>query len=324
MHEQNLLAVRNLKVNFYLDEGVLQAVSGASFHIKKGETVGIIGESGCGKTVTALSILRLVPKPGRIIGGEIIFAHTNGNLLEKSDYEIRKIRGKYISMIFQEPTAFLNPLLTIGSQIVETIKLHEKCKEKEAIEKARNVLENVGLPDPSRTMKQYPYELSGGMNQRVMIGIAISSKPMLLIADEPTTALDVTTQIQIIDLLKALTKENNTSVILITHDFAIAAEMCEKVAVMYAGRVVESADTITLFKNPLHPYSKGLIDSIPKYKEAIDTFKTVPGDLANPLNPPSGCRFHPRCRFTQPDCKKQIPDPIEVESEHIVSCFLHS
>ena len=318
---KELLKIRNLETDFSTHEGTVKAVNRISFTLNKGETLGLVGESGCGKSVTALSIMRLIPDPpGKIVGGEIYFE--GQNLLELDEKEMRKIRGKKISMIFQEPMTSLDPVFTIGHEIVESIQLHQGLKKEEAREKATEALKIVGMPDAGKRMNNYPHELSGGMRQRAMIAMALSCNPTLLIADEPTTALDVTIQAQILRLIRELKEEFDASVMLITHDLGVIAEMCDYVAVMYAGHIVESSDVDTLFRNPLHPYTKGLNKSIPRLDVETEHLDTIRGLVPNLLDLPPGCPFHPRCDLRLTKCAEEVPEVLEVEDLHLVKCHL--
>ena len=320
---EELLNIKDLKTYFFTYQGVVRAVDGVSFKINRGETFGLVGESGCGKSVTALSIMRLVPSPpGKIVGGEIRL--DGENLLKLNEKQMRKIRGKKISMIFQEPMTSLDPVFTIGHEIMESIQLHQGLRKEEAREKAIETLRVVGIPDPERRVDEYPHELSGGMRQRAMIAIALSCNPTLLIADEPTTALDVTIQAQILRLIDELKEKFGASVMLITHDLGVIAEMCDNVAVMYAGHIMEYTDVDTLFSNPLHPYTKGLNKSIPRLDVETERLDVIRGLVPNLLDVPSGCPFHPRCDFCSERCIKEIPKLIEVEDHHLVRCHLIS
>jgi peptide/nickel transport system ATP-binding protein len=314
-----LLKIHDLRTYFFTDEGVIKAVDGVDLQINRFESVGLVGESGCGKSTLALSILRLVPFPGRIVSGEILF---NGrNLLTLSEKEMRKIRGGKIGIIFQDPRSSLNPVFNIGSQIAEAVQLHQLVKERNELKKrVVNMLEMVNIPDPERRYFNYPHELSGGMCQRVMIAMALSCKPDLLIADEPTTALDVTIQAQILDLMKRMQSEFKSALLLITHNMGIVAEICEKVAVMYCGKIVEYGDVLSIFTNPRHPYTKALIESIPRVDVKKEELKTIPGFVPSLMNPPPGCRFHPRCSYAQNICMKVDPPKVVVERDHIVFC----
>jgi len=318
---KELLKVKNLETDFSTHQGTAKAVNGISFTINKGETVGIVGESGCGKSVTALSIMRLIPNPpGKIVGGEIYFE--GQDLLQLNEKEMRRIRGKKISMIFQEPMTSLDPVFTIGHEIMESIQLHQGLKKEEAREKAIEALKTVGMPDVEKRIDSYPHELSGGMRQRAMIAMALSCNPALLIADEPTTALDVTIQAQILRLIHELKEEFDASVMLITHDLGVIAEMCDRVAVMYAGHIVETTDIETLFANPLHPYTKGLQKSIPRLDVETERLDTIQGLVPNLLELPSGCPFHPRCDLRLTKCLQEMPELVEVENHHLVKCHL--
>jgi oligopeptide/dipeptide ABC transporter ATP-binding protein len=320
-----LLDVKNLKTYFYTEDGVVRAVDGIDFRVYPGEIVGLVGESGCGKSVTSLSIMRLISKPGKIDAGEIWF--NDKNLLDLPESEMRNVRGNLISMIFQQPQTSLNPIFTAGDQIAEVLQIHKMVDKKEAWESAVELLRLVGIPDPERKAKAYPHELSGGQAQRVMIAIALALLPELLIADEPTTALDVTIQAQILDLLRGLQEKFKTAVILITHDLGVIAEMAERVAVMYAGKIVEQAGVKPLFSEPLHPYTKGLIGSIPVLGKIKDRLEVIPGTVPNLINLPPGCRFAPRCRARQEYglkiCTALEPDLVEVLPDHFVRCWLY-
>jgi peptide/nickel transport system ATP-binding protein/oligopeptide transport system ATP-binding protein len=318
---EELLRVENLQTYFFTHEGTVKAVDGVSFTINKGETLGLVGESGCGKSVTALSIMRLVQSPpGKIVGGKIFFEGTN--LLELSEKEMRNIRGCKISMIFQEPMTSLDPMFTIGSEIIEVLKLHHKLKKEDAQKKAIESLYTVRFPDPEKRIDDYPHELSGGMRQRVMIAMALSCNPALLIADEPTTALDVTIQAQILKLIDELRKQFNTSVLLITHDLGVIAKTCDNVALMYAGYMAEYTDVHTFFKDPLHPYAQALMKSIPRLDTDTERLKIIPGLVPNLLDLPTGCPFHPRCEYCFEPCTKNLPPLVQVGNHHWVRCYL--
>ncbi|MFQ6075965.1 MAG: ABC transporter ATP-binding protein [Candidatus Bathyarchaeia archaeon] len=317
---EKLLTISDLKVYYYIEAEVIKAVDGVSFWVDEGKITGLVGESGCGKTTLALSILKLTPHPGRIIGGKIIYK--GENLLEKEETELRKIRGSEISIIFQNPLTSLNPVYTIGDQVAETIMSHQSVGKEEAMEKAVEVLNLVGLPDPAEMRYKYPHELSGGMRQRVMISIAISCAPSLLIADEPTSFLDVTIQAQILRLLKFLNEKKGASTLLVTHNLGLVAEICDKVAVMYAGNVMEYGDVLPIFEDPKHPYTIGLIGAIPKIGGSSFIFKTIPGEVPSLSNPPRGCVFHPRCSAALGICKREKPSPIEETPGHVVYCHL--
>jgi peptide/nickel transport system ATP-binding protein len=316
-----LLRVEDLKVDFWTEEGISRAVRGVDFSLEKGEVLGIVGESGCGKSVTALTILRLISSPPGIIqGGRILYE--GEDLLQVSLKKMRKIRGDRISMIFQEPMTNLNPLYSIGDQIMEAIRLHQQVTRKEAYEKAVSMLVKVGIADSTIRMKHYPYQLSGGMRQRVMIAIALSCRPMILIADEPTTALDVTIQAQILDLLERLREEIETSMIVITHNLALVKNIAHRLAIMYAGKIVEEATTRELFHNPVHPYTRGLFGCIPRLKGKINSLSNIPGNLPDPIHPPEGCSFHPRCTLRVESCMGREPDLREIGTGHKVRCHL--
>ena len=315
-----LLSVRNLVTEFTLKKGTLRAVDRISLDVSKGETFGIVGESGCGKSVTALSILRLNPSPPARTTGSILFE--GEDLLLKTDAEMRKIRGKKISMIFQEPMTSLNPALTIERQICETVRLHQHLGKKEAREKAVDMLNLVGIPSPQERLKGYPHEFSGGMRQRVMIAIALSCNPSLLLADEPTTALDVSTQAQFLDLLDELMDRLKMSLVYITHDLFVTNQICKHVAVMYASNIVERTSTAELFRNPLHPYTQGLMKSIPNRKDKKKFLDPIKGVVCSLLPPPPGCKFHPRCAHAMEICSREAPKLVEIESGHHVSCHL--
>ena len=377
-NSENLLEIKNLKTNFYTEEGIVKAVDGVSFDMSRNEILGLVGETGCGKSVTALSILRLVRPPGKIIDGSIMFDGVN--LLDLTEGQMREYRGKDITMIFQDPLNSLNPILQVGRQIAEVFLLHQKeeleeirenrklnrDKEKQEIkalkeelktnktrltkeeekdleakikklkenrtkksnlkdiawEKSEVIIKEVGIADAKGILKRYPHELSGGMRQRVMISMGLSCNPKLLIADEPTTALDVTIQAQILDLMKILKKKFSTSILMITHDLGVIAELCDRVAVMYSGTIVEYASAENLFNNPHHPYTKGLIGSIPSIEKKDQDLLTIRGMVPNLIYPPSGCRFHPRCDYRLETCDKVRPTSIEVGDNHFVACHL--
>ena len=320
-----LLEVKGLKTYFYTEDGVVRAVDGVDFEVYPGEVLGLVGESGCGKSVTSLSIMRLISKPGRVDAGEILL--DGENLLEFPEEEMIKVRGNRISMIFQQPQTALNPVFKVGDQLAEVLDIHQDLGKKAGWERAISLLKMVGVPDPERRVEAYPHELSGGMAQRVMIAMALACVPELLIADEPTTALDVTIQAQILDLMRDMRKEMNTSVILITHDLGVVAEMAERVAVMYAGEIVEQTDVNTLFDEPLHPYTQGLIGSIPVLGEIKEQLDVIPGSVPNLVNLPPGCRFAPRCQARMKHdltiCTEQKPELDEVKMGHKVRCWLY-
>jgi oligopeptide transport system ATP-binding protein len=320
MGADNILSVRDLRTNFYSEEGVVKAVDGVSFDLKRGETLGIVGESGSGKSVTNLSILRLIPyPPGKIVGGEVIFGEKD--LLKISDEEIRHIRGKRIAMIFQDPMTSLNPFMKISTQLMEITQLHEGLTKRAAYKKAVEMLDLVGIPDASRRVDDYPHQFSGGMRQRVMIAMALSCNPELLIADEPTTALDVTIQAQILELIKDLKKKTGTSVILITHDLGVVAGMTDHIAVMYAGKIVEYAPTDELFARPQHPYTKGLLQSVPDPHLEQETLFQIPGLPPDLAHLPQGCPFTPRCSYAMDKCSQ--PPPVrQINEQHYSACWL--
>jgi len=318
-NKEPLLEVIDLKTYFFTEEGVVKAVDGVDFEVYQGETLGIVGESGCGKSVTAFSIMRLLDYPGKTVGGKIVFK--GYNLLEKSDDEMRKVRGKDIAMIFQEPMTALNPVLTVGFQISEALMMHFKIGKKEAINKSVELLKKVEIPMPEERANEYPHQLSGGMRQRAMIAMAMSCDPVLLIADEPTTALDVTIQAQILDLMRTLLREFNGSLIMITHDLGVIAEIADRIAIMYAGKIVEYANKRTIFYSPLHPYTFGLLTSIPRLDLEMKRLNVIPGVVPNPLHFPEGCKFNPRCSFVTDRCKEEEPQLIEVEEGHLVRCW---
>jgi oligopeptide/dipeptide ABC transporter ATP-binding protein len=318
-----LVAVEHLKTSFFTDEGTVNAVDDVSLVIPKGKTLGLVGESGCGKSVTALSIMRLIAPPGRITGGRILL-DDNGqptDLVQISEPQMRKIRGSKVSMIFQEPMTSLNPVFTIGYQIMEAIQLHQEVNKAEARKRAIELLSKVRIPEPERRIDQYPHEFSGGMRQRAMIAMALSCNPRLLIADEPTTALDVTIQAQILDLLRALQADVGMSILIITHDLGIVAEMADQVAVMYASKVVEYASAEELFAHPLHPYTHGLFKSRPEVgKSKTERLYAIKGMVPSPLRFPKGCKFHPRCPYQQVRCATEEPELREIRPGHWVRC----
>ncbi|HEY3474642.1 MAG TPA: ABC transporter ATP-binding protein [Anaerolineales bacterium] len=320
-----LLEVKGLKTYFYTEDGVVRAVDGVSFEVYPGEVLGLVGESGCGKSVTSLSIMRLIAKPGRIDEGQILL--DGEDLLKLPEDEMIKVRGNRISMIFQQPQTALNPVFKVGDQLAEVLDVHQDLGKEAGWKRAVALLKMVGVPDPERRVEAYPHELSGGMAQRVMIAMALACVPELLIADEPTTALDVTIQAQILDLMRDLGREMGTSVILITHDLGVVAEMAERVAVMYAGEIVEQTDVNTLFDQPLHPYTQGLIGSIPVLGEIKERLDVIPGSVPNLVNLPPGCRFAPRCqarfKYACTICAEVKPELVEVKQGHLVRCWLY-
>jgi oligopeptide/dipeptide ABC transporter ATP-binding protein len=318
-----LVNITGLKTYFFTEDGVVPAIDGIDFEIRKGETLAIVGESGSGKSVTSLSIMGLIPTPpGKIVDGDIIF---NGeSLLNKSEREMRNIRGNKISMIFQEPMTSLNPVFRVGDQIMESILLHQKKNKKQAMDEVIHLLKMVGISEPERRVKLYPHELSGGMRQRIMIAIALACNPELLIADEPTTALDVTIQNQILQLMKQLKETIHTSILLVTHDLGVVAEMADRVVVMYAGQIVEQADVYTLFENPKHPYTEGLLRSMPGNHKRSGKLYTIEGTVPNPLHFPIGCRFAPRCEYATDLCRSEMPPIIERAKNEVVRCFKYT
>ena len=323
----HLLHVKNLKTYFYTFEGIAKAVDDISFYLKKGETLGLVGESGCGKSVTAQSIMRLIPEPpGKIVNGKIDFDGID--LVQLDMEEMRNIRGKRISMIFQEPMTSLNPVYTIGNQISEMFILHEKLSKRESWKKSIEMLKKVQIPAPEKRVQEYPHQLSGGMRQRAMIAMALSCNPEILIADEPTTALDVTIQAQIIELMLQLKEDFNAAIILITHDLGVVAEIAQRVVVMYAGKVVEEGQTITIFEEPKHPYTQGLLKSIPKLGERSmhgrERLKEIEGIVPSLYGLPPGCSFYPRCPKAMSICQEHPPELIDIGEKHRVSCWLHS
>ena len=318
---EKLLEIKDERLSFFTPAGEVKALNGVSFSMEEGEVLGIVGESGSGKSVTAYSIMGLTAYPGKLVGGTVRF---NGHEIEKmTEKEFRKIRGNEVSIIFQDPMTSLNPVYTIGNQIVEVILLHTNKTKKEAYERARELLELVGINEPTKRLKQYPHELSGGMRQRVMIAIALACEPKLLIADEPTTALDVTIQAQILELMQELRKKLGMSIIMITHDLGVVASMCEKIAVMYAGHIVEYGTADEIFYNPSHEYTKGLIKSIPKLNvEKIERLVPIEGQPVDLLNPPAGCPFAPRCSECMKICLNKMPPKTELSDTHYSYCWL--
>ena len=320
-----VIEVRGLKTYFYTEDGVVKAVDGVDFYVRAGEVLGLVGESGCGKSVTSFSIMRLVGPPGKIIEGEILFE--GHDLLKLSEAEMTKMRGDRISMIFQQPQSSLNPVFMVGDQVGEVMQIHQNMSRDASWAKAVDLLKLVGIPDTAKKAKAYPHEMSGGQAQRVMIAMGLALNPTLLIADEPTTALDVTIQAQILDLIRDLRTRTNTSVILITHDLGVIAEMADRVAVMYAGCIVEETDVLQLFEKPLHPYTQGLIGSIPVLGRMSERLDVIPGSVPNLVNLPPGYRFAPRCRARQEYnleiCTQVEPDLMEIESAHAARCWLY-
>ena len=321
----NILEVKGLKTQFFTEAGIVRAVDGVDIVVKRGEVLGIVGESGCGKSVTSLSIIGLISQPGRVVAGEVLFDEED--LLKLSEKRMMNIRGNRISMIFQQPQSSLNPVFRIGDQITEVLRNHQDISKEEAKKRAIELLNMVGIPEPETRFKSYPHEMSGGMAQRVMIAMALACVPELLIADEPTTALDVTIQAQILDLMRNLKSQMETAIILITHDLGVVAEMCDRVNVMYAGRIVEEAPIEELFAAPKHPYTEALIGSTPVLGQADKELDTIPGSVPNLINLPSGCKFAPRCQarieHDLSQCTEDEPDLIEMAPNHWVRCWLY-
>ena len=323
MEKEIVLEVKNLKTHFISNKGISKAVDGIDFTLRKGETLGIVGESGCGKSMTSLSILRLIPSPpGKIVDGQVLLK--GQDLVKMSDEEIRKIRGNRISMIFQEPMTSLNPVIPVGEQIAEALRLHQGLTKKQAWDKSVEMIGLVGIPSPEKRAKQEPFQLSGGMRQRIMIAMALACTPEVLIADEPTTALDVTIQAQILEIMKDLQKKIGMGIIFITHDLGVVAEMCDQVGVMYAGQIVEHQVAKDLFKNPLHPYTQGLIGSLPKLYEDQEELQIIEGTVPSPYDYPVGCRFAERCPFAQDICVQKQPNLTQVDELSKVRCWKYS
>lgn len=317
----SLLEVKGLKTYFYTEDGVVQAINGVDFAIKSGEIMGLVGESGSGKSVTSLSIMRLLPGSGKIVDGKVLM--DGKDLATLPEEQMVKLRGNEISMIFQQPTSCLNPVFRIGDQIAETIMVHQVMTKREAWQQAVEMLRKVGIPAPEKRATAFPHEISGGQAQRVMIAMALSCQPRLLIADEPTTALDVTIQAQILDLMRQLRDETGTAILLITHDMGVIAEMCDNVAIMYAGQIVEYASVAEIFENPLHPYAEGLLAAIPTLGEIKDTLAVIPGSVPNLINLPQGCKFAPRCPYVKEAiCTVKTPDLREISPGHQARCYM--
>jgi peptide/nickel transport system ATP-binding protein len=321
----DILNIKGLKTYFFTEEGIVRAVDGVDLRVQRGEVLGIVGESGCGKSVTSLSIMRLVSQPGRIVSGEINF--DGEDLVQAPESRMRQIRGNSISMIFQQPQSCLNPVFRVGDQLAEVLLIHEDISKEEAADRAVDMLSMVGIPEPESRARSFPHELSGGMAQRVMIAMALSCLPQMLIADEPTTALDVTIQAQILDLMRNLREQTNTAIILITHDLGVVAEMCDRVNVMYAGRIVEEAEVRALFQNPKHPYTEALIGSTPVLGQAGKELTTIPGSVPNLIDLPPGCKFAPRCKarieHELEKCTEEEPELKQVAPNHWVRCWLY-
>ncbi len=315
--KDHLLDIQGIKTYFFTEAGVVKAVDGVDFWVNRGETVGLVGESGSGKTVTALSAMGIVPKPGRVVEGSIRFE--GEDLLGKTEDEMTNYLGPKMAMIFQDPTSSLNPVFTVESQLTEIIRRHSKVSKSEAEEKAVATLRMVGIPEPETRIREYPHQFSGGMKQRVCIARALTLEPVLLFADEPTTNLDVTIQAQVLDLMKQLRQKLGMSLVMITHDMGIVADMTERVTVLYAGRVAESAETRSLYKKPKHPYTEALLGAVPRLDKR-KKLEIIPGNIPNLIDPPSGCRFHPRCKYAKDICKEKVPVLEEAESGHLVAC----
>ncbi|MBR1781627.1 MAG: ABC transporter ATP-binding protein [Oscillospiraceae bacterium] len=314
----SILEIKGLEVKYITHDGTVNAINGIDLEVDRGEALGLVGETGAGKTTTALSILGLVPNPpGKITAGEIFY--DGRDLLKESEAEMRKIRGNDISMIFQDPMSALNPVLTVGDQIAEVIELHQKCSKKEAMERAMAMLEKVGIPAERAT--EYPHQFSGGMKQRVVIAIALACTPKVLLADEPTSALDVTIQAQVLDMMGKLQHEVGTAMILITHDLGVVADTCDKVAIMYAGEIVESGSLVDVYNHTAHPYTVGLFGSLPSLDKDVDRLQPIDGLMPSPMNLPEGCKFHPRCPDATPECAKRCPKVTEITPGHKVRCL---
>ncbi len=325
MENNNILEIKGLKTQFFTESGIVRAVDGIDLKVKRGEVLGLVGESGCGKSVTSLSIMRLIGQPGRIVEGEILF--DNGDLVNYSETQMTNIRGNRISMIFQQPQSSLNPVFRVGDQLTEALHIHQNLSKDDGAQRAVELLQMVGIPEPESRVNAYPHELSGGMAQRVMIAMALACEPELLIADEPTTALDVTIQAQILDLMRNLRAKMDTAIILITHDLGVVAEMCDRVNVMYAGRIVEEASIVELFQNPQHPYTAALIGSTPVLGQADKELTTIPGTVPNLINLPAGCKFAPRCAARVENnlerCTVEEPELKQVGKDHWTRCWLY-
>ena len=316
-----ILQIKDLRIEFVSEGEVTQAVNGVDLSIAEGKTLGLVGETGAGKTTTALSVLNLVPKPqGKILSGQVILDGVN--VLEQSEHEMEKIRGNTVSMIFQDPMTALNPVMSVGEQIAEVVKIHDQLDDKQAMERAREMLETVGIP--GERAGEYPHQFSGGMKQRVLIAIALACSPKLLLADEPTTALDVTIQAQVLELMKGLRQKYNMAMLMITHDFGIVAEVCDEVSVMYAGRIVEHGTLVDVFDNKRHPYTEGLFNSLPDIQNRKSELKPIKGQMPDPTNLPSGCPFHPRCDYCRAECSQKEPPKIQINDTHYVRCWLYT
>jgi len=322
VEEKVVLRVDGLVTHYYTSSGIVRAVDDVTFDVTEGEVLGVVGESGSGKSVTCLSILRVVPKPGKVVSGKILFK--GDNLLEKTENEMQAIRGKEIAMIFQNPAFSLDPIYTIGNQLVEIIRQHTGITKTEATERVVELLRAVRISDAERRFNQFPHEMSGGMKQRVVIARGLLCNPSLLLADEPTTNVDATTQAQLLDLLKDIKKKFGTTIMFITHDMGVIAQLTNRVVVLYSGRICEIADTETIFSKPRHPYSQALISAVPHFDPSRNRpkkLRVIAGDLPSPISPPTGCRFHPRCAYAQSICREQIPEAKELEHRHFTSCL---
>ncbi|WXG47168.1 MAG: ABC transporter ATP-binding protein [Candidatus Atabeyarchaeum deiterrae] len=314
-----LLSVENLKTYFYTWAGVVKAVDGVSFKLNERETLGFVGESGSGKTVTALSVMKIIPRPGKIVEGKIFLRGVN--LVEKTEKYMQSIRGREIGYVFQDPSTSLNPVFSIAAQLVEVIMRHQNITKREALEQAIGLLKLVEIPDPEKRIWNYPHQLSGGMKQRVAVARALSCNPSLLFADEPTTALDVTIQAQILDLIRRLQERLGMSMVLITHDMGVVAETTKNIIVLYAGRICEASDTMSIFKQPMHPYTEALLTAVPHLGLKQHKLEMIPGSIPNLIDPPKGCRFHPRCKYAVRKCMQELPDALQVEPNHYSACF---
>lgn len=315
----DVLSIQNLKVHFATYKGTVKAIDGLTLSVKRGEVLGVVGETGCGKSVTAFSVVQLLPANASIVDGHIWFE--GKDLVGLSERDMQKIRGRRISMIYQEPSTALNPVFTVGYQLIEAVRTATGMTGRKAREKAEELLKTVALPNPARIMRQYPHELSGGMKQRIMIAMALAGGPALVIADEPTTALDVTTQAEILDLMKDVQRRFQTAMILVTHDLGVVAEMCDRVAVMYAGTLAEVGPVDEIFEHPAHPYTRGLLAAIPTVSDRVRRVKTIGGTVPNLITPPAGCRFHPRCPEAKPECMAEKPELVEIGPGHRVACL---
>ena len=321
MSEENILEIKGLEITYEVEEGTVRAVNNIDISLGKGKTLGLVGETGAGKTTTALAVLRLVPDPPGVIKNGEIFLEGK-NIFNYTEKDMELIRGNQVSMIFQDPMTSLNPVLTVGDQIAEVIMIHENLNKKQAYEKAKDMLELVGIPGDRAG--EYPHQFSGGMKQRVVIAIALACNPKVLIADEPTTALDVTIQAQVLELMKNLRDKYGTSMILITHDLGVVAEICDEVSIMYAGKIIEHGNLVDIFDNHKHPYTEGLFNSLPNIEDKGEPLKPIPGLVPDPSNLPSGCAFHPRCPYAKDICKEQVPEKICMNDTHTVSCLMYS